>query len=756
MNKRGNTRLFAVFGALLAALLTACGATEETRPITAGAGWSTLAAAGINICVSCHTVQTGEWLQTPHANLDPSSPNDLSYAGSPSFGDIAPPRPWDQANCGNCHNLNNDGLNVDPESGGVIGTTDRPIVGCEACHGDGGNHNGWGPIGPYRLSWTTIGTAPMSMVSPQFNTCTSCHELLNLSAADPPNDANPATAAHDATGLYPDPAGFDAFETITDTHYAKPGNWPATQYRNTLNINGYAMDYAGETVCSDCHNPHEKNTVNGEWAQSAHADKTAAGAWAHYNWTCDGSDFTTCGYVNPPANTIYSDRRGCQRCHTTSGFVAYITALRTGGAYTPPLAFTQTFKPEMIKCNGCHTNNKGSLRNPGPITADYGVNIRYPTNNDAIANYASVSTAYPDVSNSNICMACHTGMESGDSIKQLNAQAGKPTVDFNTLAFISSHYLTGGGTVFTATGYEWDGRSYANPTSYLHDKIGSSAYANTGTAGPCIGCHMSRSGGSGDHLFLPVGRDANGNVQGIASEVCFVCHIMPSAVLLDSIQEQEAQFAEALEALKREMDRKGFGFYESYPYIHTVIYTAGTATVTNGSTTVTGSGTAWASGAPNIVTGSGTGSSRFRAYDGTDYVISAVNSPTQITLATNYTGPSATNTTYAIIRTGSANAMKDWDPTDIGGTNGGNVGKHNLGAAFNFNLLEHDGGAYVHNSRYVKRLIYDSIDWLDDYSMNYSVGNTLTNLTTEPYKAEAMTYILPGGVAAPYTTGDRP
>jgi hypothetical protein len=75
------------------------------------------------------------------------------------------------------------------------------------------------------------------------------------------------------------------------------------------------------------------------------------------------------------------------------------------------------------------------------------------------------------------------------------------------------------------------------------------------------------------------------------------------------------------------------------------------------------------------------------------------------------------------------------------------TGKNNMGAAFNFNLLEHDPGAYVHNRMYVKRLIYDSIDWLDDGVMNYSVGATLAALPpATSYKSEAMTYLLPNGV----------
>jgi hypothetical protein len=48
-----------------------------------------------------------------------------------------------------------------------------------------------------------------------------------------------------------------------------------------------------------------------------------------------------------------------------------------------------------------------------------------------------------------------------------------------------------------------------------------------------------------------------------------------------------------------------------------------------------------------------------------------------------------------------------------------------MGAAFNYNLLLHEPGAYVHNPQYTKKIIYDSIDHLDDGAMNASVEATL-------------------------------
>jgi formate-dependent nitrite reductase cytochrome c552 subunit len=82
-------------------------------------------------------------------------------------------------------------------------------------------------------------------------------------------------------------------------------------------------------------------------------------------------------------------------------------------------------------------------------------------------------------------------------------------------------------------------------------------------------------------------------------------------------------------------------------------------------------------------------------------------------------------------------------------TTGNTTGKNNLGAAFNFSLLHHESGAYVHNSRYVKRLLYDSLDWIDDGQMNYSVGATISIVCSADAAPDwcqgAMKYLLPIG-----------
>src|SRR6185369_15387631 len=160
-----------------------------------------------------------------------------------------------------------------------------PVVGCEACHGPGSLHaqaGGTGPISFAARPAGVFGAASTVQVSAQFATCTFCHELLD--AGDPAN--TPAAAIHDpASSVTPTGRRF----TITDTHFSKP-----TATTGLFAINGYAMDYSSEKVCSDCHNPHKASNNHAEWAQSGHADRFLrgndplgyfTGAWSASNWS---------------------------------------------------------------------------------------------------------------------------------------------------------------------------------------------------------------------------------------------------------------------------------------------------------------------------------------------------------------------------------------------------------------------------------------------------------------------------------------
>jgi hypothetical protein len=70
---------------------------------------------------------------------------------------------------------------------------------------------------------------------------------------------------------------------------------------------------------------------------------------------------------------------------------------------------------------------------------------------------------------------------------------------------------------------------------------------------------------------------------------------------------------------------------------------------------------------------------------------------------------------------GKKQPVKDW-------TRGGTVdGRKLMGACFNLNLLTRDPAAYAHARSYSRRLVYDSIDFLDDGKLNLSVSATAVN-----------------------------
>jgi hypothetical protein len=643
---------------VLGALLGACGADHPTgSTVITKSGVVTVGTptAGLKTCTSCHPGQTADWMLTKHANVEPLG--NLYSAGNPTLGQVA--------SCAtNCHDSTGDGAG-NSFTAGVTGNVARPVVGCESCHSGGLMHADAGGSGPIGFATTTamvIGTTSTLQVSAQFRTCTGCHELLD------PND--PAgLVATSATHSTLAPIG-NAY-VITDTHFATAGVFaciPPANNGNCNNVTGYAMDYASERVCIDCHNPHKTADINREWAQSRHADKVSDKAWAHYNWSCDNN----CGVAPVYANS----RTTCQRCHTTTGFAGYADALGAGNTAlaasiwngsTPQLKpYNPNFKPEMLECRGCHADNKGTVRNPGAYNAIYKIPAGgFPS--IAPIN-ADVSYQYPDISTSNVCMPCHTGRNSGKAINQLNT-GQTTTVNFTNYAYqnVDGHYLTAGGTMFKGTAFEYAGRNYADPGTFMHKQIGTSEQPGTGTSGPCAGCHMDRTGMPGNHLFEPVST-VTGTIV-VTSEVCFKCHPNSSTDLGLIVQDEKDNFEFALEALENQLfvSNPSYSFTASFPYF--------------------------------------------------------------------------SNSNWLI-----------FGDTDVSGNAGG---KNTMGAAFNFSLLHHEPGAYVHNSRYVKRLIYDSIDWLDDGKMNNSVGKTLTSVcgSSQPWCPGAKSYLLYG---APDTSGERP
>lgn len=587
--------LYVITALALAALLAGCWGSDKSTSLELTQTGNVVAAAaavGIDKCHNCHssTAVNGvkifdDWASSRHANLDNSFDAYDNSLGATNYHGLRPGyEAGEAATCGVCHDPNGDSANIAKYSGSGSGTTVRNVVGCEACHGGGEQHFGVGPIGGPSTGFYAV--AATTGQSSQYNTCTKCHEETSTEHTE-------------------------AYRLISDTHYDNAARTVGS------NIQGYVIRKTVDTACVDCHNPHTADlSRNRQWHASKHGKFDGEG-WKHYKWTD-------------------ANRASCQRCHTTTGLINFLTSPSTYNASGNVFSWMSTTgtdnRSEMLYCYGCHTNYYGGLRDPGAITATY--------------TGVSPEPTYPDVNGSNICMACHTGRENGGTIKA-------STGNFANLSFINSHYLTAGATLFTESGYEYDNVSYANASNFEHDKIGSTDAPGTGSNGPCVGCHMSSTTNPSDptqgkHRFSPVGLDNTGSGEIITTPVCAVCHTTYPMTITD-LNNVEEEADTGLSVLDNVLRVRGYVFASAYPYF-------------------------------------------FKTPD----------------------------------NTASANAVKNWSKRYDGTVGDNTVGKKNMGAAFNYNLLAHDPGFFAHNFRYTKRLIYDSIDWLDNNQFDNSVQSYIT------------------------------
>lgn len=554
---------------------------------------------GIDVCTFCHSLQTEQWLQGQHGNAKVGGVVDIATEGHPDYTQFMDGSTVETVGgiaCAECHDPQGDGQYLTPD---LTGNQPRPVVGCESCHGGGAEHFGAGQI-PYP--------------SPDVERCAQCHQ----------------------SGLDYGPDHSNGY----DIHAFVPGD-------TRENVNGDDVFYvkAGDDhSCAGCHNAHTAdNTPNQEWAESGHGDKHGE-AWVHYNWKA-------------------SNRQSCQRCHTSTGFMNFANSLIGGTTYVPAnndFSHLSTNQNETLYCWGCHA--AVSLTPNGPTVANtdkFKDNFRdpgaFPLQYDAMSG----NTAFPDLGASNVCIACHSGRESGANVDALaNTVFDGVTVassSGSTLVSVrNSHYLPAGGIIFREIGYEYyvhegtagstTAPNYSDLSYFAHGKIGTPAAGSTinaiaGENGPCAGCHMH--GSSGKHLFSPLEMDGDTAVG--TSATCTACHNGIHELTIEEIEENEEYFHASLAFLKQLLLDLGLTLTDGHPYIS----------------------------GPELV----------------------------------------------------------WTNTYLGvPTASGDMGRDNMGAAFNYNTLHHEPGAFAHNRYYTKRLIYDSIDWLDNNALDQSVATALTDL----------------------------
>ena len=531
------------------------------------------------------------------------------------------------------------------------------------------------------------------------SSCTTCHGAGALQESGDDSGNSSCFRCHD---------GADTINPLDGKHLsAVPQILSPTFSLDHYNSAGYAVlrGTPYESDCSWCHNPHNNDVTeqHREWSESGHGEVNAE-PYVYYDFKVRGTDNAS------PKTSAPTD---CVRCHTSTGYINYLNSdfndVRPWGAkrnadgtlvVVNNVTMSISNQKQVIYCNVCHDNGNGGaygfrMRTVPQVTGyyNYRVAATVPSDPRTIIN----SFLFPDVATSNICLPCHAGREAGSTVQKV-FEAITSAKQHNNLSFINSHYLTAGGTVFKATGYEFTkqfGRSYNSPTDqFKHDQIGRNNTSGTGIDGPCVTCHLRPD----RHTFLPVLRGdyvaasplvdkfddiyknpLNQSIAALESPVCnSVCHI-------------QAPWTAAT------LENKKNGYRHALKVFQNVV---------EASTNFTG---------------------RIPQYI-------AANNPYFF----NMSGAKPENKSKT--STASANAFKKW----------GNEG--NMGAAFNLNLLFRDYGGFAHNDLYAKRLIFDSIDWLNSGA---PFDAALTINSNDP---DAWAYMNPHpSVAAPYGDfRDRP
>ena len=357
-----------------------------------------------------------------------------------------------------------------------------------------------------------------------------------------------------------------------------------------------------EKSCTSCHDPHKADKGVGQahtdWAESGHGDVNGL-AWA---------------------NRDFKKSTDCIRCHTSTGFIDYVQSNFT--LPTATWASADDKGREVLTCKACHTdyNFKNRVRNVGAFTAPY--------------NAGKSPKTFPSVGASNLCIPCHAGRESGDTVKAVT--------DFTNASFKNPHYLAAAGIFYAKAGFHFytSTAKYGNP-NWSHGKLGNNNYlaggVDTGTSGPCVACHLAGGTNNRSHTLSAV-EVAHATSTAGAARGCYGCHTGVTEPTIEGLIEEE-----------KELFDRGMAFFL------------------------------------NNLNANG------MFYDGANH-------------------PYWVKTQGASAKTAS-NQIKNWTYAALVGPSNGS-GVNNMGVAFNYKVLNAEKGAHVHNRRYSRQLIYDSVEYL--------------------------------------------
>lgn len=532
---------------------------------------------------------------------------------------------------------------------------------------------------------STVVGAATDTGNPQYKLCTQCHTYINpagVLAGSGSATSGTVKVGHHETSWY---------RAIATTHYdAHAGG----------TISGYGVRTTGDNPCFDCHG-HESmtNTNSGsatvytDWGQSGHAlglltAKKAAATANPVNTSLPRTDPVRVAQgiaqvdavmaATVPAGPFGGHNTGtCARCHNTEGFAYTMDNLAT---IPDPLATAAG----VLKCNGCHTNpGNGTLRTlkGAKAATNYTTDLGWDptayftaTGSGYTLNYSK--KAYPDVAASNLCIQCHDSRQNDPG-----------AITDATTAYTRTHYMQAAATMYVKMGFLNLSTGAASGTS-------SDTYRNS--------LKSDQDGGLVTSTHRILGTPAMVGNHGITAAdtallsngPCVACHFTGSHSLAIDQKAIDAvcikcHDSEGGHSIATVADFNQY-FIEPQSAAYQAALQLAIDLFNSKNTGVT-------------ITPESTGSTYVRPY-----ITGTTTEATATNLAAN-PNPGGPTTWLAV-----ANAYS------------GYAGKRTklLGAIGNIILFKNDPGGYAHARTYSRRLLYDTIDFLDDGVLNMSVGAT--------------------------------
>lgn len=623
--------------------------------------------------------------------------------------------------CAACHNNNTPEFIAGYVAGAHGAASGHQTGTCQRCHATTGAQVGFaqGWVGSYTklmADQPTVWNPNQPLISDNGISCSVCHNSHNglnaVTGWDPNanlvnNDQyDVCTACHTLTdntgalaGNYHDGGSPSIERTISDSHFDNPA---------TAVVEGYTVRKNGATPCADCHNLHTVNiAIQEEWAESAHADRIGAAKIAaleaksiEYYGAAAGTDPYS---IRPGSTRSYIEDYKRTNTTATNGTVGANELLKTIGP-DPLAAFVHydwdktsklaadgvTVVDDRGSCQHCHTATGAA----NFLKAATNGTVYKATDND----FSHLKDWTPLTGSSQqellYCWGCHS-----------DAQTGA----LNTTSAITVDYkVNGAAKTLTAP--------------------------DAGKSAACLSCHSAR-GNANSLLGTAAINPAGAAISGAATKTHYLAAgLTINQVALNSgytFGRPAADYADVAYYAHKNLGCAECHMTSAKSHSFEVVEKNATGVITKVASTKCiecHDGEHGAALSPVDVT---TAFGSFTVADGAAFLQEEAEGYHQ-----------------ALEALKAALAAKGITLTDSYPYASGTAANQGVsGAIYNYSFLHHEPGAYAHNRVFAKRLIYDSLDWADNYAIDNSV-----QLDEVTYPA-ARTWF---GAAAGVTTIARP